>query len=63
MSVVLREPSEHIYVQERMPFIFQNEDITKRIGKMNSRAEKNLKEAASLNKNTGVLGKAKQLLQ
>ncbi len=45
-----------------MPFIFQNEQMSLRIGAINSRAERNLKEAASLNKSTGVLGRAKRIL-
>ena len=59
MSVVLREPADQIYVQDRMPFIFLNEDMTNRVEVINQKVEQNIKEAAVFSKNTGAMSRAK----
>ena len=45
MSVVLREPKDQIYVQEKMPFIFSSEKMESRAQEINSRVSRHNEEA------------------
>lgn len=41
MSVVLREPKDHIYVHEKMPFIFQSERLEELAKEVNTQVSEN----------------------